>query len=666
MKNFICDENNADLLYKEWLVTNGLGGYACGSIGGMPLRKYHGLLIAALNAPLGRSVLLNFVADSIILPSQKEFPLSNMHSKDHRNPFEARLVEFRLENHLPIWRYQFDDVHIEKSIWMAHGQNTVYICYHLLDAKEPVTLKWRPYFHFRSSEQSVNANAEKNYHIHTCEEGYEITSDIFPSLKILNDHRSTFIIDEDIVEQVYYEIEEKRGYDFIGNLKSPGFFSIAFEHNDKSTFIASTENWSVVSAMTPDEALIAEKQRKKMLIKVSKPLSYAPTAVNLIYAADQFIMTPIGRENDMVRLKAMGEEACSIIAGYPWFTDWGRDTMISLEGLTLVTGRHNIANAILRTFAYYIKDGLIPNMFPDGENQGLYHTADATLWFFHAAERYLAYTHDEDFLEYILPKFQDIIEHHINGTHFGIKMDEDGLLMQGQEGYQLTWMDAKVDNWVVTPRRGKAVEINALWYNALKLMEKWTEKPSDLAKLTYESFNSKFWYAEGGYLYDVIESPHVSSHALRPNQIFALSLRFPVLAPQYWQSMMTVVSKELHTAYGLRTLSPLDPDFKAYYDGDLWARDAAYHQGTIWPWLIGAFIDAWLKAFPDKKSEAQAFLTELERHIEDSCVGTIGEIFDAADPFHARGCFAQAWSVAECLRAYALLHPELRAHEKKI
>lgn len=658
---FLSDRDNADLFYKEWLVTNGLGGYACGTVGGALTRKYHATLMSALHAPLGRTTMLNFVADCILLPDHTEIPLYELHLENCKQPRTHRLVDFRLENHLPVWHYQIDDVHLEKSLWMAHGQNTVYVRYHLLDGHKSIQLKWRPYMHFRNAEQPVNMHPEKDYHIHAFEGGYEITSQEFPSLKISNDHHPLFIVDPHVLEHVHYDIEEKRGGEFIGNLKSPAYFLITLKANEKATFMASSEAWEVALAMSADEALIAEKQRKKTLLRAAKPLSYSAMAAELVFSADQFIITPISRESDMVRLMASGEQVCSVIAGYPWFTDWGRDTMISLEGLTLVTGRPSIARAILRTFAYYIKEGLIPNMFPDGESEGLYHTADATLWFFHAVDRYLAYTNDEDFLEYILPKFQQIIDHHMHGTRFGIKMDDDGLLMQGQEGYQLTWMDAKVGEWVVTPRRGKAVEINALWYNALKLMEKWTGRHSDVAKTCYQSFNSKFWYAEGGYLYDVIDAEGHKDKALRPNQLLALALHFPVLAPQYWQSMLHVVKEELLTPYGLRTLARTHPDFKAYYHGDLWARDAAYHQGTVWPWLIGPFVDAWLKAFPDKEEDIHLYWEQLAKNIiDDNCLGTIGEIFDAADPYHARGCFAQAWSVAEFLRIYVLLHPELR------
>jgi predicted glycogen debranching enzyme len=353
----------------------------------------------------------------------------------------------------------------------------------------------------------------------------------------------------------------------------------------------------------------------------------------------------------------------TVVAGYHWFTDWGRDTMISLEGLTLATGRKNEAGWILRTFSYYIRDGLLPNLFPEGEKEGLYHTADATLWFFHAIHRYVQYTNDRTTLQRLLPKLADIVEHHVHGTRFGICMDpKDGLLHQGQQGYQLTWMDAKVDDWVVTPRRGKAVEINALWYNALRLLEQWlgeekeeshARRIGELAARTRESFNHRFWFEQGGYLYDVVDAEGGGNDsACRPNQVFAISLDFPVLDTSHWEAVMDVVTRQLLTPAGLRTLSPDSSDFKAKYYGDLRSRDAAYHQGTVWPWLIGPYIDAWLKLHPGDCAGARRFLEGLVPQLNEACIGSISEIFDAEQPYTPRGCIAQAWSVAEMLRCW--------------
>jgi predicted glycogen debranching enzyme len=333
--------------------------------------------------------------------------------------------------------------------------------------------------------------------------------------------------------------------------------------------------------------------------------------------------------------------------------------MISLEGLTLLTGRAAEAKGILRTFTSAIRDGLLPNLFPEGDSHGLYHTADATLWLFHALDRYFAATSDRALLQTLLPQLLDIITRHIAGTRFGIGVDaKDGLLRQGASGFQLTWMDAKVGDWVVTPRRGKAVEINALWYNALCLVAGWVrnseyaayaEKLENAAAQVRESFNRRFWNEPAGYLFDVVDGEHGDDDACRPNQVIAISLAHPVLARRHWHPVVEAVRRELLTPFGLRTLSPKHRDFKASYNGDLRSRDAAYHQGTVWPWLLGPFIDAWRRAFPDAGGVAP-FLAAFSGHLDDGCIGTISEIFDAEPPFAARGCVAQAWSVAEVLR----------------
>ncbi|HEX3072031.1 MAG TPA: amylo-alpha-1,6-glucosidase, partial [Ignavibacteriales bacterium] len=421
-----------------------------------------------------------------------------------------------------------------------------------------------------------------------------------------------------------------------------------------------------ILALKPKEAFAAENERRKRLLRAANVDYTWRLPAELVLAADQFIITPAGRIEDAARARASGDELRTVIAGYHWFTDWGRDTMISLEGLTLVTGRFNEARWILRTFAHYIKDGLIPNMFPEGEKEGLYHTADATLWFFHAIERYVEVTGDKETLSFLLPKLLDIIKYHLNGTRFGIRVDHnDGLLIQGEEGYQLTWMDAKVENWVVTPRRGKAVEINALWYNALKLLEKWLRDNGDgkkadelkgYADKARESFNNKFWYSDEAYLYDVIEGENGNDNACRPNQLFAIALSNPILNEDKWKSVLDIVEARLITPLGLRSLAPGHPDYKSKYFGDLRARDAAYHQGTVWGWLIGPFIDALLKVNNNDYEGAKKYLDGFDEHLNEACIGSISEVFDADFPFQARGCIAQAWSIAEVLRIIMKLH----------
>jgi predicted glycogen debranching enzyme len=428
------------------------------------------------------------------------------------------------------------------------------------------------------------------------------------------------------------------------------------------TLIASTEDCDVLDALDSEEAFHAEMERRRRLVSICNAAMQDGFGGELVLAADQFLITPAGRVGDTARALAAGDEIRTVIAGYHWFTDWGRDTMISLEGLTLDSGRHAEAGYILRTFAHYVRDGLIPNMFPEGRNSGLYHTADATLWFFHAIHRYVTHTNDRATLRLLLPQLIEVVHCHRQGTRFGIKVDpSDGLLMQGAEGYQLTWMDAKVGDWVVTPRRGKAVEINALWYNALRLLEEWlreergeeeANKIGEAADRAYESFNRRFWYAQERHLYDVVDGEHGDDPAIRPNQIFAISLDHPVLEQHHWLPVLEIVSKKLLTPVGLRSLSPDHPDYKPRYYGDLRARDAAYHQGTVWAWLIGPFIDAYLKVYPGEIATARRLLSGFTDHLSEGCIGSVSEIFDAEPPFTPRGCIAQAWSVAELARSW--------------
>jgi predicted glycogen debranching enzyme len=471
---------------------------------------------------------------------------------------------------------------------------------------------------------------------------------------------SAFVVRSERVDGVLFRQEHSRGYESRGPLWQPGAFSLSLTPGATATLVASTEAWETIGAVDPTDLLRAERDRRERLLA----LAAAPAsgiAPELVLAADQFIVTPRGRVHDAARAQAEGDEARSVIAGYHWFTDWGRDTMIALEGLTLCTGRAREAGDILRTFGRYVRDGLIPNLFPEGAEDGLYHTADATLWFFHALHRYLRATGDRATLALLLPTLRSIVEHHLRGTRFGIGVDPaDGLLRQGQDGYQLTWMDAKVGDWVVTPRRGKAVEINALWFNALMLLAEWLREEGDAGAAAVEqaasraraSFNRRFWYEGGGYLYDVVDGEQGDETACRPNQIFAIALDHPVLEPSRWPAVFDVVRARLLTPVGLRSLDPGHPEYKPRYDGDLRARDAAYHQGTVWAWLAGPYVDAWLKVRPGERRAAHAYVAGFNRHLADAGIGTLSEIFDGDAPFTPRGCIAQAWSVAEVLRAW--------------
>ncbi|MBV9171573.1 MAG: glycogen debranching enzyme family protein, partial [Chloroflexi bacterium] len=585
---------------------------------------------------------------------------------DAEKEVARHLRAFSLELGLPVWRYEAAGVAIEKRVYLPHHQNTVYVNYRLVAGDEKVRLKLRPALHFRPYEAPVSHAHYGDYALQAFGNRFEIAipSSPLPPLRLfLYGRRSAFTLETTSLDNILYRIEESRGYESRGTLWSPGYFRADLTSRDDVTLVGSTEGWETVLALKPAEALEAEQSRRHRLLTTAHPAVQTGPPRQLVLAADQFIITPGGRIEEAARAHAAGDEVRTVIAGYHWFTDWGRDTMISLEGLTLTTGRHAEAGYILRTFAHYVRDGLIPNLFPDGEKEGLYHTADATLWFFHALDRYLTYTNDRGTLRLLLPKLVDIIEHHRRGTRFGIGVDpRDGLLSQGQQGYQLTWMDAKVGDWVVTPRRGKAVEINALWFNALKLLEGWlrSEQSEDEARaigqyadLAQRSFNERFWYAEGDYLYDVIDGETGNDTACRPNQIFAISLPHPVLRRDCWPAVLKVVADRLLTPVGLRSLAPGHPDYKAKYDGDLRARDAAYHQGTVWCWLIGPFVDAWLRVHPQDRRGARRFLQGFQEHLGEACMGSISEICDAESPFHPRGCVAQAWSVAEVLRCWA-------------
>jgi predicted glycogen debranching enzyme len=668
------EEDAADrLLENEWLVTNGLGGYATGTVHGVATRRYHGFLVAALPRPLGRVVLLNQIAHELRLPSGETVPLHGDGRPESLSMPAARtLAEFRLEMGLPVWVYRTNGVVLEKRVFMPHQQNTTFIRYRVLEAAHEVELRLSPRVHFRSHESPVNEAIAGDYTLRVEGDRYEIAGrEELPPLRLALEGESSFTVEPRLLTEFVYPVESERGYEYEGNLWTPGHFCARIEPGGSAALVASAEAWEAVRALSADEALEAETGRRERLLEMAPAAARRGFPAELVLAADQFVIEPAGRREDAARAHAEGDEVRTVIAGYHWFTDWGRDTMISLEGLTLATGRPREAGYILRTFAHYVRDGLIPNLFPDTANDGLYHTADATPWFFHAVDRYLTATNDRRTLRRLIPTLQEIVRRHLEGTRFGIGVDDaDGLIRQGEEGYQLTWMDAKVDGWVVTPRRGKVVEINALWYNALRLLAQWLreedgEEGADgwadgisadeltrHAERAYESFNRRFWYEEGGHLFDLVDGEDGDDPACRPNQIFAMSLRHPVLAEERWRPVLETVQERLLTPVGLRSLAQDHPDYRPNYHGDLRTRDGAYHQGTVWGWLIGPFVDAWLRVHPEDRRGARRFLEGFERHLDEFGVGSIAEIFDAEEPFTPRGCIAQAWSVAEVLRCW--------------
>jgi predicted glycogen debranching enzyme len=657
------------LLNREWLVTNGLGGYASGTVSGAVTRKYHGLLVAALPAPLGRVVMWNHVSEFLRFEDNQVVSLGAEERAGGQLDLKSAeyLREFRLEDGMPVWIYEVRDFTIQKRVSMPHLQNTVHVSYRISGGGKAPRLELRPAFHFRHHEDAVDAPLAEPYRLSATNDRYEIFSARrkHGALRMrLCGNATGFTIAAAKIHQVVYRTEQARGYAHEGELWSPGYFQVDMTEEKTATLIGSTESWEIIDVLSPAELLAAERERRARLLEDADPNARSGVAAELVFASDQFVITPAGRAEEAARAHASGDEVRTVIAGYHWFTDWGRDTMISLEGLTLATGRCLEAGYILRTFARYVRDGLIPNMFPDRQKDGLYHTADATLWFFHALGRYLKKTQDRITLRLLLPTLVDIAEHHLRGTKFNIRVDpRDGLLAQGAEGYQLTWMDAKMGDWVVTPRRGKAVELNALWFNALKLLETWLRESGDgkaaqryaeHADRTQNCFNERFWFEEGGYLYDVVDvnGGNTNDSACRPNQLFAISVDHPVLDPARWRSVVDVAERELVTPVGLRSLSPKHPDYKPIYAGDLRSRDGAYHQGTVWAWLIGPFVDAWLKVHPGENAKARKFLERFPESMNDGGIGTISEVFDAREPHTAGGCIAQAWSVAEVLRCW--------------
>jgi predicted glycogen debranching enzyme len=664
-----------DVLYRrEWLVCNGLGGYATGTIGGAPTRRYHGYLIAALPNPAGRVMMLNSLTERVRSGDGSRADLGWVGPTFATPPPNGRadrlipLVDFRLELGLPVWRYAGLGLTIERRVMLSYSHNTTVLVYRLLEGG-PIRLELRPALQFRGHDEPVSTAIPEAYTLHAIGSRIELTAPApLPPLRLHltseSGGRTSFVIEPMAVPDIAYATEESRGYASRGQLYSPGRFRADLASGGETALVASTESWETILPIGARDSIAAETERRHRLLDAAPPAARHGAAAELVLAADQFVIRPAGRHEDHVRARITGDEAWTVIAGYHWFTDWGRDTMISLEGLTLSTGRLAEAGSILRMFAHHVRDGLVPNMFPEGANEGLYHTADATLWFFHAIGRYVRASRDRRTLGQLLPLLVDIIEHHLRGTRFGIRVDpDDGLLTQGAPDLQLTWMDAKVGDWVVTPRRGKAVEINALWYNALRLLQSWLTAANDVAGAermqraaarVHESFNRRFWNAERGQLYDVIDGEHGDDPACRPNQLFAISLDHPVLASEYFRPVLDAVERELVTPLGLRSLSPRHADFKPTYRGDLMSRDAAYHQGTVWSWLIGPYVDAVLRVDPDDVGRARRALDGLIAHLSENCIGYVSEVFDAEPPYTPGGCVAQGWGVAELLRCLLL------------
>lgn len=630
---------------REWLETNGLGGFASSTVPGLHTRRYHALLIAALRPPVERYVLLSR-ADETLVVSGERFELGCSQYPGAVHPQGYRyLLSFRL-NPFPIWIYRAGGVTLEKSLFMVHGQDTVVLRYRVLDApgEAELALEIRPLLAFRDYHTLAHENDALNPDWGTGEG--ELVLRPYPDLPALHLAHDAVRIERQgyWYRNFQYLEEQARGLDFQEDLFNPLMLHYPLSPEREATLIASTASHSATEAGALQQA---EVERRAGLAE-SAPVD-DPLVRDLTLAADAFITS-------------RGDGA-TIIAGYPWFTDWGRDTMIALPGLTLVTGRHAAARGILREFARHVDQGLIPNRFPDAGETAEYNTVDATLWYFQAIHALAEYTGDYAFIrEYLYDELVTIIDWHVRGTRHGIRRTEDGLLTSGEEGFQLTWMDARVGNWVVTPRRGKPVEIQALWYNALRVMQELATRFGEeehasgfrtLADQAKRSFGRQFWNPERRCLYDVVDGNERDA-SLRPNQILAVSLPHSLLGKDRAREVVETVREHLLTPYGLRTLAPDDPRYVGSYQGDVWSRDGSYHQGTVWPWLMGPFLTAYLKVnggSPRSRQQAKEWLQPFQQHLCEAGLGSISEILDADPPYHPRGCIAQAWSVAELLRA---------------
>lgn len=632
-----CRDLNA-ALSREWLVTNGLGGFASGTVAGVNIRRYHGLLVASLQPPVQRMMLLAALEEWLLLPGGEARSISAQEYWDGTvfpNGY-LQLDGMGVEGMLPCFRWNVGDRLIEKRVWMEHAVNRTVVSYRLL-AGPPVTLQLRPLF------------AHRDYHEHRHGPGgFDIAETGDGWLVDAENVRSVFNVrpassvnsHPDWYWRILHRAERDRGLDAEEDLFTPGTVDVQLEAGTDAAVVVGTESlppgWNLTTSWR------SAQQREAAFID---PAITNPLACQLTTAAEQF------------RVTRRSESQRTIIAGYHWFSDWGRDSMISLRGLAMRPGTLWEARAVLDTNLRYLDRGMIPNRFPDSGEAPEYNTMDATLWMFQAMAAYLQASGDFRFVADRLDALTGIIDWHVRGTRHNIRMDEaDGLLAGGEAGYALTWMDARVQDWVVTPREGKPIEINALWYNALRLIADWCEragKPAGwyraMAAQAFDTAQRRYWYVDGGYAYDVIDGPDGNDASLRPNQVVALALIYPLIEGERARSVLEAVTSKLLTPYGLRTLSPDDPRYQPVYRGDQRARDAAYHMGMVWPWLLGPYLDAHRRIY-GKGDILPRLLQPFVEHLREAGLGTISEIFEPEPPYRPVGCIAQAWSVAEILR----------------
>lgn len=631
---------------REWLVTNGIGGFAAGTVAGVLTRRYHGLLIAALKPPLGRTLLVAKVDENATYDGRDYALAANRWRSGLTIPTGYdQLDHFCLDGTIPTWEYTCADAILEKQVWMQQGANTTYIRYQLRRASLPLTLQVKVLINYRDYHGSTQAG-DWQMQVDRVGHGLRISAFAGAIPYYLLCDGAQVSAQHEWYRGFQLANEAERGLDADEDHLYAGEFTVTLQPGEASTLVVST---SADANLDGAAALAAQKKYEQQLLAQACPAGPKPLN-QLILAADQFVVS---------RPSPVDPNGHSIIAGYPWFGDWGRDTMIALPGLTLTTGRPAVAASILRTFAHFVDQGMLPNRFPDAGEQPEYNTSDATLWYVEAIRAYHAATGDEQLLGELFPVLQMIVDAHRRGTRYQIHVDPvDGLLYAGEAGVQLTWMDVKIGDWVVTPRTGKAVEINALWYNALcsiaefaQLLGKPVEDYFSLAEQARVGFQ-KFWIPEWAYCYDVIDTPEGKPDAaLRPNQLLAVSLPHSPLTSKQQKAIVDISMRRLLTPHGLRSLARGHHGYVARYGGNPFQRDSAYHQGTIWAWLIGPFVSAHLRVYCDTE-RARSYLLPLLRHLADNGLGSISEIFDAEPPFTPRGCFAQAWSVAEVLRAW--------------
>ena len=646
---------------REWLVSNGIGGFASGTISGALTRGYHGLLVAALKPPLGRTLLVAKLDETAIFNygEDDERSCALFTNSWAANSFFDEgyklLDSFHLAGTTPVWTYALDSALLEKRIWMQQGENTTYVSYTLTRGSKPITLKAKAIVNYRDYHSVTRANGWRMVQA-PVENGLRITAYEEATPFYLLSQDATISAEHSWYRNYHLAVEAYRGEKDTDDNLFAGEFHATLVEGDTVTLVLSTEETPVLDGATAYAMQKAHERRIMETVGFDSAESDSTTFRNrqlqhLLLAADQFI---VARSTDR------DPDGRSIIAGYPWFGDWGRDTMIALPGLTLATRRFDVAEKLLRTYARYINEGMLPNRFPDDNEEPEYNTVDATLWYFEAIRAYHAATGDFELVRDLFPKLEEIITWHRLGTRYRIRRDEeDGLLYAGEPGVQLTWMDAKVDGWVVTPRIGKPVEINALWYNALCIMHDFAqllgnddEQYLRMAQQARQGF-SRFWNDSVGYCYDVIGGQMGPETALRPNQLLVVSLSHSPLSKKRRRAVVDACEEYLLTPHGLRSLARFEDGYHPTYGGNRVQRDGGYHQGTVWGWLIGPFVAAHLRVYGNAK-RAQSYLLPLLNHLTTGCVGSMSEIFDASPPFTPRGCFAQAWTVAEVLRTWRL------------